>query len=141
MKTKSAQQYSGSCLCGDVSFSVSGFADKIAHCHCSMCRKFHGAAFGTLSPVKNLTWLSGESLLTDYVAENGTTRTFCRQCGSSIGFRCKGEPLERIELALNLSEGELPVHIDAHIYTQYKSDWDSITDELPQFKEGRPSSN
>ncbi|WP_445081937.1 GFA family protein [Vibrio alginolyticus] len=38
--------FEGSCLCGGVRFSVSGFSEKVANCHCSMCRKFHGAALG-----------------------------------------------------------------------------------------------
>ncbi|MZI93064.1 GFA family protein [Vibrio sp. CAIM 722] len=129
--------YKGSCLCGQVTFETSGFKDHIANCHCSMCRKFHGAAFGTLSKVKNLTWLSGQELLKDYVAPNGTIRTFCANCGSSIGFRSKGNPLSEIELSLSLFDENIPVKADAHIYTDYKSNWYEITDDLPQYKEGR----
>ena len=47
--------FKGSCLCGSVRFSVDGFCEKAANCHCSMCRKFHGAAFGTLVGVQGLS--------------------------------------------------------------------------------------
>src|SRR5207249_145423 len=36
----------GSCLCGDVAFELVP-GDWMGHCHCSMCRKAHGAAFAT----------------------------------------------------------------------------------------------
>jgi len=36
-----------SCLCGDVAWGSEGPLDLITHCHCSMCRKAHGAAFGS----------------------------------------------------------------------------------------------
>ncbi len=132
-----SSHYQGSCLCGQIRFAVSGFDSHIAHCHCSMCRKFHGAAFGTLSQVRDLTWLSGEALLKDYVAPNGTIRTFCRHCGSSIGFRSKGNALADIELSLALFDGDIPARIDAHIFTQYKSSWYEFSDDLPHYQEGR----
>ncbi|CAG9297237.1 hypothetical protein EV690_0739 [Celerinatantimonas diazotrophica] len=131
------ETYKGSCLCKEISFEVHGFEQHIAHCHCSMCRKFHGSAYGTLAKVHELTWLSGKELLKEYVAPNGTTRTFCSHCGSSIGFRSKGCSLSEIELALALFDEDIPVQIDAHIFTDYKSNWDEITSALPQYQEGR----
>ena len=35
----------GNCLCTDVAFEIHGPVDTMIHCHCSMCRKFHGSAF------------------------------------------------------------------------------------------------
>ena len=37
----------GSCLCGDVAWQVDGPVELMSHCHCSRCRKSHGAAFAT----------------------------------------------------------------------------------------------
>jgi hypothetical protein len=41
------EAYKGSCLCGAVAFEVDSFLESAAHCHCSMCRKFHGAEYAT----------------------------------------------------------------------------------------------
>jgi len=131
--------YKGSCLCGDVSLQVSGFSEQAGHCHCSMCRKFHGAAFATLVEVTDIQWLSGRELLQDYTAENGTIRTFCRQCGSSIGFRVKGLALEQIELAISLFDDDIAIKPDVHIYTQNKASWYDIDDALPKYTQGRDS--
>ncbi|MCF7505399.1 GFA family protein [Vibrio sp. L3-7] len=131
--------FKGSCLCGSVRFSVDGFSEKAANCHCSMCRKFHGAAFGTSVGVQGLSWLSGIDLLKEFVASNGTIRTFCSNCGSSLGFRVQGEPLENIELAISTFDVDIPVKIDAQIYTNYKANWCELQPDLPTHSEGRTS--
>ncbi|MGF1770336.1 GFA family protein [Enterovibrio makurazakiensis] len=132
-----SDNFVGSCLCGSVRFSVESFSEKAANCHCTMCRKFHGAAFGTLVGVKGLNWLSGQGSLKEFVASNGSTRTFCSNCGSSLGFRVKGEPLERIELAIATFDVDIPVKIDAEIYTGYKANWCALRPDLVTFSEGR----
>lgn len=131
------QVYRGSCLCGGLSFSVSAFSPRVANCYCTMCRKFHGAPFGTLTGVSGLTWLTGEALLKKYKAPNGTQRYFCGTCGSSIGFLSKGQPESAIELAISAFDTDIPIKPDAHIYTGYKVGWYTINDDLPAFAEGR----
>jgi len=129
--------YKGSCLCGAVTFSVNTFSDQAANCHCTMCRKFHGAAYGTLVGVSGLNWASGIDYLKEFIAPNGTVRTFCSECGSSLGFRVSGAPLSEIELAIATFDSDIPVVIDAHIYTDYKANWCKLQDELPKYKKGR----
>ncbi|MBJ7537341.1 GFA family protein [Marinomonas transparens] len=128
--------YQGSCLCGEITFAVSGIDERAAQCHCTMCRKFHGAAAAPLVSVKQIHWLSGDDVRKDYVADNGTTRTFCSACGSSLGFRCKVETAP-MEIAIGTLDDEVPVTIDAHIYVDNKANWDHIADGLPQFAQGR----
>ncbi|WP_372741089.1 GFA family protein [Neptunomonas sp.] len=132
-----AKKYKGSCLCGAVSFTVTGFSDRAANCHCSMCRKFHGAAYGTLVGVFNLKWLTGSFHLKEFISPNGAVRTFCKECGSSLGFRVKGAPLSEMELAIATFDEAIPVEIDAHIYIDYKADWCKLQDNLSKFGEGR----
>jgi hypothetical protein len=129
--------YKGSCLCGGVTFEANGFNHQAANCHCSMCRKFHGSAFGTLVGVSKLNWLSGTDLLKDYIGHNGTIRTFCKECGSSLGFRIENAALTDFEVAIATFDEEIPVKVDAHIYTNYKVNWCEISDQLPQYGEGR----
>ena len=129
--------YKGSCLCGLVTFHVNGFSQQAANCYCSMCRKFHGAAYGTLVGVSGLQFLTGKAQLKEFIASNSTTRTFCHKCGTSIGFRVKDARVEQMEIAIALFDEDIPVKIDAHIYTNYQSCWTNISDQLPQFPEGR----
>ena len=41
----------GSCLCGSIRYTLDRPIEEIDHCHCSMCRRFHGAAFATYGRV------------------------------------------------------------------------------------------
>jgi hypothetical protein len=52
----------GTCLCGDVAFEMTGPIEPLVHCHCSMCRKHHGAAFASFVsvPEASFRWLRGE---------------------------------------------------------------------------------
>lgn len=104
-----------------------------------MCRKFHGAAFATFGEVafESFKWLKGEDILSSYQAENGTTRKFCKKCGSNLIFEPANDPGEVVEFSLGCLDGEIEQRPDANIYTKYKASWYEITDDLPQFEEGR----
>ena len=133
--------YHGSCLCGAVQFEIDAFQPQVAHCHCSMCRKFHGAAFATIAGVlrNQFRWTTGEAVLKRYIAPNGTTRTFCRHCGSSLTFASPHASEDVIEIALGTVDDDIPVKPDAHIFVGSKANWDSVNDTLPRFVEGRDS--
>jgi hypothetical protein len=135
------EPYRGSCLCGAVRFEVDEFLPRTAHCHCSMCRKFHGAAYATIAGVSraDFRWVEGEDALKEYKAGNGTTRTFCRHCGSSLAFSSPRAPEEVVEIALGTVDGDVPVEPSAHIFVGSAANWTVMSDELPQYKEARGS--
>jgi hypothetical protein len=137
----SALPYQGGCLCGQIRYAISQFEPKMAHCHCSMCRKFHGAAFASFGSVRreNFRWLQGEAELVAYQAPNGTVRRFCKQCGSSLTFADSAEAVDLIEIALGSLDTPLTQQPDAHIYVGSKANWSVIADGLPQYLEGRMS--
>src|ERR1700756_1799798 len=76
----------GSCLCGSVAYEVDAPAGPIVHCHCTTCRKTHGAAFSTVMPVPRAAfrWLRGQELLSSFESSPGKLRRFCTRCGSHI---------------------------------------------------------
>jgi len=130
----------GSCLCGDIRFSVQKFEQMIGHCHCNMCQKFHGAAFSTFGEVKlsNLNWIAGEERLASYRADNGSVRKFCQRCGSSLLFQSRfNRETKTVEIALAAFDTLDAVKPDAHIYTESQVHWHHINDQLPQFKHYR----
>ena len=134
---------SGSCLCGSIVCEVAKIgtatATATARCHCIMCRKFHCMAYETFGGVKvsNFRWVNGEVLLKSYIAENGTLRKFCADCGSNLIFENADCARDVIEFSLGALHATSNSEPDAHIYTAYKADWSQITDDLPQFKERR----
>ena len=132
---------SGQCLCGAIKYEIDEIGARLGHCHCSMCRKFHGAAFATLAEAKDIhfRWVSGEDMLVSYTAENGTTRRFCRICGSSMTFAPSDDSGEKVEFALGTLDDEIDGKPDAHIYVGSKASWYDIADPLPRFDCGRDS--
>jgi len=133
--------YHGSCLCGAVKFEIDEFLPQAAHCHCSMCRKFHGAAFATIASVcrSNFRWVEGADALKGYTAENGTTRTFCSHCGSSLTFSSPRASEEEVEIALGTMDEDVPVEPNAHIFVGSAANWTVLSDDLPQYERGRSS--
>jgi len=133
--------FQGGCLCGTVNYEFAEFLPRVAHCHCSMCRKFHGAEYATIASVPRSTfrWTKGKDALKEYRAENDTVRTFCKHCGSSLSFFSPRAPSDVIEIALGTVDGEIPVKPGAHIFVASGANWSVICDGLPQYKEGRDS--
>lgn len=136
-----AGPYRGSCLCGAVTFEAAAFADSGGHCHCSMCRKFHGAAYATLASVSraDFHWKTGEELLTHFTASNGTTRSFCSRCGSSLQFTTPRADASLIEIALAAFDDDLPIRPSGHIFVASGANWVTLPADEPQFAEGRSS--
>lgn len=141
MSNNSGPPYFGQCLCGAIKYQVDAIEPKMGHCHCSMCRKFHGAAFATYGEAKreNFHWLKGETLLCAYKADNATVRQFCRNCGSSLTFAAADGEQEIVEFALSTLDSDIEQSPDVHIFTAYKANWYEITDDLPRFKDDRES--
>lgn len=129
----------GSCLCGSVKYEVDRIEPRMGHCHCSMCRKFHGAAFATLGEAesRHFRWLAGEDKLEAYAAPNGTVRRFCKLCGSSMTFASADDTGELVEFALGTLDSDIDLNPDAHIYVGSKANWVEISDDLPQYDAGR----
>ena len=122
-----------SCLCGDVRFEIGGVMSGASHCHCSMCRKAHGAAFGTYAAVKAADFrvVSGAKHVTRYQSSPGIVRTFCARCGSTLQWLRESKP-EIVDVALGILDDDPGVRPDRHIYVGSKAPWHEITDRLPQ---------
>jgi hypothetical protein len=74
----------GHCECGNVEFEVAGDIVDYSHCHCSQCRRLHGAAFATFAGVARdaFQYRAGESTLSTYRSSKIIDRVFCKTCGS-----------------------------------------------------------
>jgi hypothetical protein len=75
----------GTCLCGAIEFSADEVAGLVFNCHCSRCRKSHGAAFATqtFAVRSSLHFNKGRQHLKEY-ASTGGMRAFCELCGSRL---------------------------------------------------------
>ncbi len=127
----------GRCLCGGVRYEIDGPLTEVDNCHCSMCRRFHGAAFATYAKVSadNFRWLTGQDLVTIYENSPGIGWAFCRVCGSSLGVPSHGK---LGDIALGALDSDPGVRPTEHIFVGSKAKWFEITDALPQHDERPP---
>lgn len=127
----------GSCLCGAVTYRITGAFKFIGHCHCSMCRKAHGAAFATWGIIDpgQFRWVSGEEHVHGYESSAGTRRCFCRECGSPLAVAHAGVISEVVVGSLDVDPVLRPRE---HIFVGSRATWFEIADSLPQFEQWPP---
>ena len=125
---------SGHCECGRVQFEADGDIEDFSHCHCSQCRRMHGAAFATFAGVASsgFRYVSGAAGLTTYASSDTHERVFCSVCGSNILVALVNEP-DAIYLSMGAVDGDPPRTPGYHIYVGSKAPWHEITDDLDQF--------
>ena len=122
---------SGHCLCGKVTYELSGEPIATAVCHCSHCQRQSGGAFSVnVIALPDQLTVTGE--LGTYV-ETGENddgeyvhRRFCPSCGSPI----VSEMLQAGIVAVKAGTLDDPswVKPDAHIWCDEKMGWVVIED-------------
>ncbi len=117
------KRVNGSCFCGDVSFSAELPSKWCAHCHCTMCRRIHGAGY--------VTWVGFESHqlkfnnrqgLRWYKSSPEARRGSCSTCGSNLFFESRQWEGET-HVALASFDGPIDRNPQAHAFYQTHVDW------------------
>jgi len=124
----------GRCECGRIRYEVDGDIEDFSHCHCSQCRRLHGAAYATFAGVSRdrFRYVSGESDIKVYASSEFNDRVFCAVCGSSILVDAKPEP-EALYISMGTVDGDPPHPPGYHIFAGSKAPWHEITDDLKQY--------
>jgi hypothetical protein len=82
------KSFAGSCLCGQVAFSLIGEPTTFYTCHCKRCQKVTGSSNAANIFVSSaaLEWLKGADFVTDFAlhSEGYFNAAFCRNCGSPV---------------------------------------------------------
>jgi len=128
----------GSCLCGALRYELAPPFTMLMHCHCSMCRKHHGAAFATFvaAPFAAFEWIAGADAVAQYKSSEQGVRGSCRRCGS-VAPLLMPEAGFAIAPAGNL-EGDLGIRPQMHAFVGSKAPWYTITDSVPQHEANPP---
>ena len=127
----------GGCLCGKVRYRISGKLLYVDHCHCSMCRRQHGAAFATYADFNSsdFEWVTGEELTKIFEPSADGGWCFCIECGSTLAGTYDGEITS---VAMGTVEGDPGARPGSHIFVGSKASWYEISDALPQFEKRPP---
>jgi hypothetical protein len=127
------QVLTGRCLCEGIAYEITGELGPIFHCHCSKCRRWHGAAFRSRATIKasQFRWTQGEALVARYQASEQVVKHFCSVCGANLISTYSNLP-DKIGVPLGGLEQAPTNAPEGHIFVNSKSPWFEITDDLPQ---------
>lgn len=129
----SANAVKGRCLCESIRYAIEMPTVYVAHCHCTLCQRAHGAAYVTWCSVlrEQFSLQQGLDQLGFYASSEHTQRVFCKQCGSSL-MGTSTEYEERIEIAVAHLEGPLDKDPEFHVFFGSHGEWASYDDSLPR---------
>jgi len=127
----------GKCLCGSVTFELTGNIGIFHNCHCSRCRKVTGAMHASnlfVSP-EQISWTSGRELVKRFEAPDAKyfSTCFCSQCGSNLPWASRsGKAVIVPAGTLDDDPGIKPL---SNVYFGSRAPWHVDASELPTFDE------
>jgi len=125
----------GSCLCGALQFDATLPTRWVAHCHCTLCRRAHGAAFVTWAgfDATHVRIDDPRALLRWYPSSPGAERGFCSHCGSTLFFRSQRWADELHIVVANFRDA-LDRAPQAHVFWDERVPWATVDphDQLPR---------
>jgi hypothetical protein len=85
-----ADRMTGGCACGRVRYTATVHDDDAYLCHCRMCQRATGSVSIAFKGVKrsDVAWDREPDL---YDSSPIAERPYCRECGTSLGFRFKDD--------------------------------------------------
>ena len=124
----------GGCQCGQVRFEVRGDPVKVYTCHCTICQKQSGSAFGMAAVYEQHFFKITKGKLSNFVRD-GTGKSvknyFCPNCGARIyhqWFTSDG-----ISPVVNIKPGTLDdsswLNPGCHVWTQHAQSWIRFSDD------------
>jgi len=127
--------FSGSCLCGAVTYRVSGTPLRFLHCHCKRCRKATGTGHATNLILKSsgVDWQGNEGKLSRFKVPDAQrfATTFCSTCGGPL-------PREGAEMVV-IPAGSLDtlpaMAPQGRIFWDSRLEWSCDSGDLPVFAE------
>ena len=114
----------GSCLCGNVDYLVTGELRDVVACHCGQCRKSSGNYVTAAAANNSDLDINDRGSLTWYQSSDQAKRGFCNQCGGNLFWK----PENRNYTSIMAGTVNLPtkLKITRHIYVADASDYHSF---------------
>ena len=123
--------HEGGCLCGQVRYRVSGPLAEVIACHCRQCRRMSGHVFAATAVARADFEITESTGLAWHRSSGTSRRGFCKACGSSLFF--DHGPEEPMGIAAGSFDGDPPLKLAAHIYTDEAGCYYEIGQDAPGF--------
>lgn len=135
-KPESPPPLTGRCLCGGVSYRISGPRRDVILCHCENCRRTHGHVAAYIALAKSsLELIRQETLQWYHDRSPDTYRGFCNRCGASLLWDARAGR-DRISVAAGSLDDSADIETIGHIYLAEAGGYYSVDDGLPRFEQG-----
>jgi hypothetical protein len=115
----------GSCLCGAVTYEVSGALRPVTVCHCTQCRKQTGSFMHSTAAKDTDFHIKSGAALKWYRSSETAKRGFCSECGSVLFW--KGEGRDYTSITAGSLDGPTGLAIDREIFCDDKGDYYEIS--------------
>lgn len=124
----------GSCFCGSISAEMRGEPFWICYDHDDDCRKAIGSPLTVWIGYRISDFRITGDTPKEFSKTKGVVRTFCPECGTSIGYFDEG--LEgKIYLNIGFMNSPERFKPEAHAYWKMRLPWVEFYDGLPQIDE------
>ncbi|MEM9427175.1 MAG: GFA family protein [Pseudomonadota bacterium] len=123
----------GGCLCGAVTYRVTGPLRPVVACHCTQCRKTSGHHVAATSALREDVEINGA--LTWYRSSETARRGFCPVCGSQLFWDGPGTHLSIFAGSLEAPTG---LALAGHIFCADKGDYYEIAEGERQVAQDDP---
>ena len=121
----------GGCLCGGVTYRLTGpLRDSVA-CHCVQCRKTSGHYVSATQVGPDQLEITRDETLTYYTSSPGARRGFCNRCGASLFWSHEADN-GAVSVMSGTLDGPTGIATAKHIFTAFKGDYYDIADDVPQ---------
>ncbi len=121
----------GSCLCGGVTYELTGTLRNSVACHCVQCRKTSGHYVSATQVGPDQLSITKDDTLQWYRSSPPAERGFCNRCGSSLFWRHDADKGATSVMSGTL-DGATGITTEKHIFVADKGDYYDIADGLPQ---------
>ncbi len=130
-------QFSGTCHCGRVAFTINGKVLNVVNCHCSICRRANGGAFSSfvVVPEEAFEVVKGQDLLTRYAMSDKGEKHFCRVCGAPVFNRNKLYPKVTV-VPLGCLDGPEQFIPKVNIFCERMLPWVAFAKEITCYEKG-----
>ncbi len=121
-----SKNITGGCLCGAVTYQISGPLRPVIYCHCQQCRKTSGHYVAATSVAREHIRIEGK--VAWYQSSQTARRGFCPVCGSNLFWDGSGVNLSIFAGSLDNADG---LTAKGHIFVADKGAYYELTDGLP----------
>jgi hypothetical protein len=125
----------GHCLCGQITWTLTGPFLWSGHCHCDSCRRACSAPYTSFVGAARRDVVWGGEMAVRRTSDGQVQRGFCASCGSQMYYHSDTWP-DETHLYVATMVDPTPFRPQAHFHYAERLPSTQITDDLPKYPGG-----